>query len=155
MRILVLSAMASPSLVREVLRAGVSGFVGKRDSEDDIVAAAWAVLGRKDWITPEMAAVMAGDTDRPRLGVQEERALILYASGLTLTAVASALGVKPDTAKKYLTRVKAKYAAVGRPVRTKLEMNRAALRDGFLTEAQASEISDRAASSELSQESDV
>ena len=36
MRILVLSALASPSLVREVLRAGVGGFVGKRDSESDI-----------------------------------------------------------------------------------------------------------------------
>jgi DNA-binding NarL/FixJ family response regulator len=155
MRILVLSALASPSLVREVLRAGVGGFVGKRDSESDIVAAAWAVLGRGDWITPELAAVMAGDTDRPRLGVQEERALILYASGLTLASVASALGVKPDTAKKYLARVKAKYAAVGRPVHTKVEMSRAALRDGFLTDAQANEIADRAASEGLSQDLDI
>jgi len=147
MRVLVLSALASPPLVRAILRAGVGGFVGKRDQESDIVAAAWAVLGRGHWITPELAAVMAGDSARPSLSDQEERALILYASGLALPAVAAALGVKPDTAKKYLNRVKAKYAEAGRPVRTKLEMNRAALRDGFLTEAQVQENLDRSSRS--------
>ncbi|MFS3126770.1 hypothetical protein ACLM5J_00035 [Nocardioides sp. Bht2] len=132
LRVLVLSAMASPSLVRDVLRAGVGGMVGKRDKEDDIVSAIWAVLGRSTWITPELASVMAGDPDRPALSDQEERALVLYASGLTLDAVAEALGVRKDTAKKYLGRVKAKYAAAGRPVRTKVELNEAARQDGFL-----------------------
>jgi len=58
----------------------------------------------------------------------------LYASGLTLEAVASAIGVQPGTAKKYLERVKDKYAEAGRPVRTKIDLNRAAVRDGYLDE---------------------
>ncbi len=133
LRVLVLSAMASVPLVRAMVRAGVSGFVGKRDTEEDIVAAVWTVLRRRQWITPELASVMAGDTQRPRLSDQEERALVLYASGLTLDAVAIALGVRRDTAKKYLERVKAKYADVGRPVRTKIDLNREAIRDGLMT----------------------
>ncbi|MBM7516976.1 response regulator transcription factor [Nocardioides nitrophenolicus] len=135
MRVLVLSAMASVPLVRAMIRAGVSGFVGKRDTEEDIVAAVWAVLRRRQWITPELASVMAGDAQRPRLSDQEERALVLYASGLTLDAVAAALGVKRDTVKKYLERVKAKYAEVGRPVRTKIDLNREAIRDGLMSPA--------------------
>ncbi|MFB9767334.1 response regulator [Nocardioides kongjuensis] len=136
LRVLVLSAMASVPLVRSMIRAGVSGFVGKRDSEDDIVAAVWAVLERRQWITPELASVMAGDARRPRLSDQEERALVLYASGLTLDAVAVALGVKRDTVKKYLERVKAKYAEAGRPVRTKIDLNREAIRDGLMIPSQ-------------------
>ena len=53
--------------------------------------------------------------------------MVLYGSGATVNAVAAALGVRPGTAKKYLERVKVKYAAVGRPVRTKLQMSREAL----------------------------
>lgn len=133
MRILVLSAMASPEMVRAILQAGIGGIVGKRDSEEDIVSAIWAVLGRDEWVTPELAAVLAADNQRPALSDQEERALVLYASGLTLPAVAEALGVEVATAKTYLKRVKVKYAAAGRPVHSKLDMNRAATRDGFMT----------------------
>lgn len=131
-RVLVVSALASPDLVRQVLRAGIGGVVGKRDPETDLLAAAWSVLGGGSWVTPELANVMAGDPERPRLSDQEERALVLYASGLTLEAVAQALGVQPDTAKKYLARVKAKYAAAGEQVRSKLELNQVAKRDGYL-----------------------
>lgn len=131
-RVLVFSAMASPPLVREMLRAGVAGVIGKRDTEADIIAAVWSVLGRRQWMTPELAAVIAGDERRPNLSDQEERALVLYASGLTLDAVAEAMGVKRDTAKTYLDRVKAKYSQVGRPARTKVELSRVALTDGYL-----------------------
>lgn len=132
LRVLVLSAMASPVLVREIVRAGVGGVVGKRDQESDILAALMAVLRREEWHTAELAGILAGDPDRPRLSDQEERALVLYASGLTLAAVAEVLGVKPDTAKGYLDRVKTKYAAAGRAVRTKVDMNREARRAGLL-----------------------
>lgn len=133
LKVLVLSALASPPLVRQVVRAGISGVVGKRDSEEDVVGAVWAILDDREWMTPDLAAVIAGDGDRPQLSDQEERALVLYASGLTLPAVAEALGVKPDTAKTYLARVRAKYAAVGRPVRSKLDIGRAAVQDGYVS----------------------
>lgn len=132
LRVLVLSAMASPALVRQILRAGVSGFVGKRDPAEDLVRAVHTVLDGGTWMTPEMAAVMATDPARPALSDQEERALALYASGLTLDAVAERIGVKRDTAKKYVERVKAKYAAAGRPVNTKVDLYRAAMADGYL-----------------------
>lgn len=135
LRVLVLSALASPTLVRDVLRAGASGIVGKRDSEESVLEAVRTVLAGGEWLTSELAAVIASDPTRPELSDQEERALVLYAAGLTLVAVAGALGVRPDTAKTYISRVKAKYAAVGRPVRSKVDIHRVAREDGYLDHA--------------------
>lgn len=131
-RVLVFSALASPPQVQAVLRAGASGVLGKQDSEKDILAAVWAVLGDGQWITPELAGIIADDTSRPQLSDQEERALVLYASGLTLSSVAEALGVRPDTAKKYLARVKDKYTAAGRSIHNKADITRIAISDGYL-----------------------
>lgn len=131
-RVLVLSALTSVPLLRSALRAGVSGILGKRDTEQDILDAIWTVLSKGQWMTTDLAAVIAGDPNRPQLSAQEERTLVLYASGLTLDAVAAALHVKRDTAKQYLDRVKAKYAALNRPVRTKVEISKAARADGYL-----------------------
>ncbi|WP_134322104.1 response regulator transcription factor [Cumulibacter soli] len=133
LRILVLSAMTSPALVRSMLRAGVTAVVGKRDTEDDVLAAVRDALRGQQWLTPELAGIIAGDSERPPLSIQEEQTLILYASGLTLQEVADSIGVKPATAKQYLKRVKAKYAAVGRPAHTKLDLSRIADADGYLT----------------------
>lgn len=131
-KVLVLSAMASPPMVREVLRAGVGAVVSKQDTEADIIEAVWAVIRGQEWMTADLAAVIAGDDQRPKLSEQEERALVLYASGLTLDGVAAAIGVKRDTAKTYLDRVKRKYAEAGEPVQTKLDLSRVAIRDGYV-----------------------
>ncbi|WP_232678530.1 response regulator transcription factor [Nocardioides sp. R-C-SC26] len=135
LRVLVLSAMASPALVRQVMRAGVAGFVGKRDPATDLVDAVHTVLSGGEWMTPDMANVIVNDPGRPALSDQEERALVLYASGLTLEAVAAGIGVKRDTAKKYIDVVKRKYAEAGRSVRSKTDLYRAAVADGYLDDA--------------------
>lgn len=135
MVVLVFSALSSPPLVRRVLRAGAAGVVGKRDAAADLVGAVWTVLGRGRWMSRELDAIVAPESSRPNLSDQEERALVLYASGSTLDEVAENLGVRRDTAKTYLNRVKAKYAASGRPVRSKVDLARVAMADGYLDPA--------------------
>ncbi|WP_104088591.1 response regulator transcription factor [Arthrobacter sp. GMC3] len=139
LKVLVLSALASPLLVRRIVRAGVAGIVGKRDSEDDILAAVSAVLAGEEWMTTELASVIAGDPDRPSLSLQEERALVLYASGLSVDEVGVAMNIGRETAKQYLDRVKKKYASVGVPVRSKLDYGRVAWADGYLDPSLPSE----------------
>jgi DNA-binding CsgD family transcriptional regulator len=77
---------------------------------------------------------MMAAVDRPDLSIQERSALHLYASGLTLEAVARRMHVSPSTAREYLLRVRRKYADVGREVRTKTDLYAAALQDGLLDE---------------------
>ena len=140
LQIVVLSALASPPLVRSVMRAGVSAIVGKSDTEADILAAIRAVLRGEEWMTTELATVIAGDPERPVLSIQEERALVLYASGLTMQEVAAAMNIGRETAKQYLDRVKRKYADAGMQVRSKLDYGRVAWQDGYLDPAQTPQI---------------
>lgn len=132
LKVLVLSALASPSLVRKVLKAGVAGVVGKRDHEDDILAAVEAVLRGETWMTPELAAIIAGDPQRATLSLQEERTLVLYASGLSVEEIGVAMNISRETAKQYLNRVKKKYIAAGVQVRSKLDYARVAWAEGYL-----------------------
>jgi DNA-binding NarL/FixJ family response regulator len=132
--ILVVSALGDPRTIRALLAAGVAGFVSKRESTDALLEAVAAVLRGESWTTPELAGMLAGDDapDRPSLSPQEHRALVLYASGLTLDSVARRMDVRPGTVREYLARVRTKYASTGRPVRTKTDLYREALRDGYL-----------------------
>lgn len=71
-RVLVLSALGSATLVRDVMRVGVHGIVSKRDTEADVVNAVWSVLRRRRWITSELGAALASRESRPPLSDQEE-----------------------------------------------------------------------------------
>lgn len=132
LRIVVLSALASPALVRRIVQAGVHAIVGKRDSEEDLIAAVRAALSGESWMTTELANIIAGDPNRPVLSIQEERALVLYASGLSMEDVATSMNVSPNTAKQYISRVKAKYTAANVSARTRLDLGRIAWAEGYL-----------------------
>lgn len=132
LRIVVLSALTSPSLVQSMIKAGVSAIVGKRDSEEDIIAAVHATLRGEEWMSPELATVIAGDSNRPKLSLQEERALLLYASGLTLQQVGDAMGIGKETAKQYLDRTRRKYSATGVTLKTQLDFGKVAWREGLI-----------------------
>jgi DNA-binding CsgD family transcriptional regulator len=60
--------------------------------------------------------------------------LLAYASGMTLNAAARHVGIRPETAKTYLDRVKAKYQALGRPAYTKYELTTRVREDGLSPE---------------------
>lgn len=132
-RVVLFSALTSPPLARRMLQIGVHGLIGKRDSEVRILGALREVLIGETWISPDLASLIAQDPNQPQLSDQEERALVLYASGLPISAVASSIGVKPDTAKKYLQRIRDKYTAADRPLTSRAQWSRTAVLDGYLT----------------------
>lgn len=68
----------------------------------------------------------------PQLSLQEAKVFELYVAGKPIGAVAESIGVKEDTARKYLTRVKKKYIALGRQANSKLDLARLAWEDGLL-----------------------
>jgi hypothetical protein len=94
------------------------------------------VLGTDDLRRPAPLTVVPDPATpivaRPRLSEQERRALVLYVSGDKLAAVAHQLGLRYDTAKSYLDRVRAKYDRAGRPARTKLDLYHRAVEDGLV-----------------------
>lgn len=78
------------------------------------------------------SAAPAQTPRRPRLSAGERRALALYVQGSTTVQVASTMGVGYETAKTFLRRARAKYAAVDRPASKRAELVRRAEEDGIL-----------------------
>lgn len=131
-RVLLISAFDDAVSVRSALKEGALGFVPKRVALD-VLREALATAAKGDlYLSVDLAAILSSATERPDLSPRELTALQLYASGLTLTAVANSMAISPHTVKEYLDRVRTKYANVGRSARTRTELYAAASRDGLL-----------------------
>lgn len=132
-RVIIVSALSAPRLVRQGLGAGALGYLSKRERGPMLLEALRTVAAGEPFLTPDLAAILAEDADDvPALSAQEIRALRLYASGVKVDTVARRMGVSPATVREYLDRVKRKYGAVGRPARSKTELWQVAAEDGLL-----------------------
>lgn len=131
-RVLLISAFDDASSIRDGISAGALGFIPKRVTLEELVLALDTVAQGELYLSADLASILSNALVRPDLSPRERDALSLYASGLTMTAVARRMGVSPHTAKEYIDRVRAKYAAVGRQARTRTELYAAATKDGVI-----------------------
>lgn len=130
-RVLFLSASRSRKLTWSLRKNGVDGLVSTMDSEQEFLDVVGSVLAGGTAITARVESLCETPPEEPKLSDQEHRVFVLYASGLEITEVAAAIGVQPDTARKYLSRVREKYTKAGHPARTKLELARLAWAQGY------------------------
>jgi DNA-binding NarL/FixJ family response regulator len=131
--VMVISVWPNPSQVAATFSAGARGYLTKDQDLSALASAARAVAAGGTVYSPELAFACLNDPrpERPRLSTREREVLLAYASGMTLTAAARHVGVRPETAKTYLDRVKAKYQALGRPTHTKHELANRMREDGL------------------------
>ena len=130
--VLLISAFDDARSIRAGLSGGALGFVPKRVSLDVLVDALLTVAKDELYLSVDLASILSAAIDTPDLSPRESDALRLYASGMSIVAVARKMGISPHTAKEYLDRVRAKYAAVGRTARTRTELYAAARTDGLI-----------------------
>lgn len=132
--VLVVSAMGSHSLIRQMVAAGVMGFVTKSDANEDLLKAVDTVLSGEPWISHDLAAVLATEAADERLGLteQEGRVLTLYARGLKIEAVGRRMNISHHTVRTYLKRIREKCARAGRPAPTATDLYREAIRNGLI-----------------------
>jgi DNA-binding NarL/FixJ family response regulator len=130
--VVVVSAMAKADVVEAALAAGASAFIAKKSSMKSLTKAVQIVLDGGTWFPPDLAGVLLRSSDSVELSGQERRALVLYASGLTLEMVARRMDITPNTVKHYIDRVRDKYTAAGIAARTKVDLNRVARSEGLL-----------------------
>lgn len=133
--VVVISRHADSTSITAAISAGATGFVAKTDSADDLVAAIHAAANSEQFLTRPLAAVplaFAEITD-PGLGRQEQRALILYASGRSIREVAESMDTTDETVKSYIKRARRKYRQVGIDIGTKSLLRRHAIREGWLS----------------------
>ena len=130
-RVLAMTSAPSRRISRRLMSDGVEGFVSTSDAESEFLHAAGRVLTGHSVTTPRAHADVQRHAQGPRLSIQEERVLALYASGLTIAEVAVRIGVRHDTARKYLNRVRDKFTDAGWPARSKLQLARIAWAEGY------------------------
>jgi DNA-binding NarL/FixJ family response regulator len=130
--VVVVSAMAEPEVLQAALAAGAQAFVAKRSSLKQLTHAVETVLSGGTWLPPDLAGFVLTQRSTVELSNQEKRALVLYASGLTLEMVARRMDITPNTVKHYLDRVRDKYTAAGISARTKLQLHNVARMEGLL-----------------------
>jgi len=119
------------AMERACLAAGAQAFLSKRYDTRRLVTAIRSVVQDDGaWI---LTAI--DDDEGPagiRLSIQEQRALVLYASGLTVPQVALRMQLAPSTVKQYLDRVRDKSSQAGRAARTKTDLYRLARVQGLM-----------------------
>ncbi|HEY6794311.1 MAG TPA: response regulator transcription factor [Kineosporiaceae bacterium] len=132
----VMSADPDVALVRECLTAGALGFLATSEDAEVLLTAVRTAQRGETYLSASVAAVLlAGErtSTAPNLSHQEQRVLVLYASGLPMKSVARRLGVGYESARSYLSRVREKYAECGRTASSKIDLRRRAVEDGLIS----------------------
>lgn len=132
-RVLVYTEGRQHAEALQAMRAGAQGVLLKDRPVATVAEALHAVAAGDTVSSAETAAALQVDEAlTSHLSPQELRVLELYAGGMPARSVALRLGVTPETAKSYLKRIRAKYAAVDRPAYTRMDLYRRAVEDGVL-----------------------
>jgi DNA-binding NarL/FixJ family response regulator len=129
-RVLILTASAEESLLREVMRAGCSGIVTKGRSVPELVRAVRAAAAGETVIAPSvLARVMAADRESPAglLSDREIEVLRLVADGLDTREVALRLDLSVHTVRNHLQSCIRKLG-----VHSKTQAVAAAIRRGII-----------------------
>jgi DNA-binding NarL/FixJ family response regulator len=137
LEVLVLTGGDDPRLVRSAARAGVLGVVRKAAPASEIVDALVRAGSGETVPTADWAAALDADAELAdaKLSAREREILALYASGEKAQSVAYKTGLSRDTVANYISRIRVKYANVGRPAHTKVDLHRRAIEDGLMPDA--------------------
>lgn len=108
--ILLLSVHHSDQLLREILDAGIRGYVVKSDSSDDLLLAVEALARHKPWVTTCATEVLLTrkrnlDQTPDRLTSREREIVQLLAEGKTSKEVAHALAISVKTAESHRANI--------------------------------------------------
>ncbi|MGA3293894.1 MAG: response regulator transcription factor [Candidatus Acidiferrales bacterium] len=115
--VLILSVHYSDQLIREILEAGVRGYIVKSDSDRDLVIAVETLANHKPFFTPRATEVILGNLNgrrgeggapeslRERLTSREREIVQLLAEGKSSKEVASSLCISVKTAETHRANI--------------------------------------------------
>ncbi|NUP67259.1 MAG: response regulator transcription factor [Nonomuraea sp.] len=135
-RVIVFSEHEEPEIVRAVLDAGASAFIGKgRATRESCIETIMEVAADRPSVTLPMAQAIATDESpyRPQLSDKERAALLFWFQSMSKASVAARMGIKERTVRQYIDRARVKYAAAGRPAPTKEKLLICAIQDGLIS----------------------
>jgi DNA-binding NarL/FixJ family response regulator len=134
-RVIVYSHIATDEVILTALDRGAVTYLTKSESKSHLIDAIRAAGTDMPYVGPRMALAMLNDRTigRPKLAPREKEVLIAWFRTESKELVASQLQIAPTTVRTHLQRVRAKYAAVGRPATTKAALVARAIQDGIVS----------------------
>lgn len=134
-RVIVYSYLSSNEIILTSLDAGALTYVAKFESGKHLREAIYAAHSGVPYIPPRTARALQNDrtVGRPRLTDRERQVLVSWFRTENKDVVAQKLNIEPTTVRTHLQRVRAKYAAIGRPASTKAALIARAIQDGILS----------------------
>ncbi|MBB5633948.1 DNA-binding NarL/FixJ family response regulator [Cryobacterium mesophilum] len=133
--VVVISRHADPATVARVLSAGALSYVPKSEDTEELVLAITAAARGESHLPGSLAdaVTLIGDTPpTPNLGRQEQRALALYSSGLSIREVAGRMTTTEETVKSYVKRARRKYRDVGIDLGSRASLREHGVREGWV-----------------------
>ncbi len=109
-RTVVMSRHADETAVSAAMRAGAHAFVPKTDDLAVLADAIRVTAAKPEALGDE---AVPDDDLLQSLGQREERALVLYASGMSIREVAAAMSTTEETVKSYIKRGRRKFRDAG------------------------------------------
>jgi DNA-binding NarL/FixJ family response regulator len=133
-RVIVYSHIATAEVILTALDRGAVTYLTKAERKDHLIDAIRAVGKNTPYVGPRMALAMHNDSTvgRANLAPREKEVLIAWFRTESKDVVARQLQIAPTTVRTHLQRVRAKYAAVGRPATTKAALVARAIQDGIV-----------------------
>ncbi|MDH2388146.1 response regulator transcription factor [Streptomyces sp. HNM0663] len=113
-RVLIMSMLDHPGLVRSLLDLGVQGYLHKSVGYAALVAAVRAHRGPYQTVAVPMRQARSRASSGPALSDREAEVLTLVAVALSNRQIALRLGISEGTVKRHLSNVFAKLDAVSR-----------------------------------------
>jgi DNA-binding NarL/FixJ family response regulator len=129
-RVLVVSSQAAPSWVRRALSSGAAGYLPKRASDRELVAAIRRVAGGEGYVDPDLGAKLVVDAALPALAPLSERerdVLHLLALGHTNQEIAGRLFISARTVDSHRAHIMLKLS-----LETRAELVMFALANGVI-----------------------
>jgi DNA-binding NarL/FixJ family response regulator len=129
-RILIVSSQASPGSVRQALGAGAAGYVPKRASDRELVAAIRQVAGGQGYVDPDLGAKLVVDRATPALEPLSDRerdVLELLALGYTNQEIGKRLFISVRTVDTHRSHIMLKLRLT-----TRAELVMFALANGII-----------------------
>lgn len=134
-RVIVYSHIDHGEVILRCVDLGALSYLVKSEGQRHLLDAIDAAGTDTPFISPAMAGAMCQDArdTRPRLGVREIEVLIAWFQTENKDLVGRQLHIEATTVRTHLQRVRAKYAAVGRPAPTKAALLARAVQDGIIS----------------------
>lgn len=133
--VIVYTHLENDEIILRCLDIGAVTYLAKSEGQHHLIEAIRATAAGEPYVGPRMAAAIWADsaTGRPSLTERELEVLNAWFQTESKDIVARHLFIAPTTVKTHLQRIRAKYAAVGRPAPTKAKLVARAVQDGLLS----------------------